>query len=553
MRPLLLCALALSAVGPLGASFELQVEPAQPLVEFGGSLRLRLKSTCGDPKGFGNVETSLRKQLLPAPAGERLVELLNVTQWNSTVLGYYSCGQQRKVLPIKLLVYRPLEPPVLEPVPALAVGQRHELACVVMDAAPLRRLRVRLRLGGALVLSADFEGQRQDEPGTVRVAQAVLVQRGHHGANVTCEAELDLGPQGPRFSAAAAPQELEVYDFPEDPELEPHLYLEPGETLPVSCRVGDVFPAPRFRLLVANRSLPVSLSGDGLRATAQLSREQPGEVELLCAVSVGPMERRTEAAVHVFRFPSPQLEVPSAVVAGTEVGGGCTLPPGHPPELRLRIRSGARVLAGWAPAPLRFPVPAREEDDGAELSCEAQVPGSGRAPKSSGSVRLNVTAPPRMDDGSCPPQQNWTEGQDEALRCWAWGNPRPLLQCTRAGAPFPAGEPLRAARGHAGTYRCSATNRLGTAVRSVRVSVSYHDPDLVLLVLAPVLAATVLLGGALAYGAYYRQKKIRRYRLRQRQQRMRMEPPPAPAPAPQRCSEEAAAAALNGSAREARP
>ncbi|KQK82618.1 hypothetical protein AAES_68197 [Amazona aestiva] len=93
-------------VGPLGASFELRVEPAQPLVEFGGSVRLRLKSTCDDPKGFGNVETPVRKQLLPAPAGERLVELLNVTQWNSTVLAFYTCGQQRRELPIELLVYR---------------------------------------------------------------------------------------------------------------------------------------------------------------------------------------------------------------------------------------------------------------------------------------------------------------------------------------------------------------------------------------------------------------------------------------------------------------
>ncbi|NXL10395.1 ICAM5 protein, partial [Mesembrinibis cayennensis] len=79
------------------------------------------------------------------------------------------------------------------------------------------------------------------------------------------------------------------------------------------------------------------------------------------------------------------------------------------------------------------------------------------------------TAGPRMDDGSCPPSQNWTEGQDETLRCSARGNPPPLLECTKDGEPFPAGVLRPVTRAHAGTYRCQATNRLGTAVRSVTV------------------------------------------------------------------------------------
>ncbi|NWS50670.1 ICAM4 protein, partial [Probosciger aterrimus] len=105
--------------------------------------------------------------------------LLNVTQWNSSILCYYNCRGQRKVLPIKLIVYR--KPPVLEPVPALAVGQRHDLACVVAEAAPLRKVTVRLRRGGALLHRRSFEGQGQDEPGTVRVTHGLRAERGHHG------------------------------------------------------------------------------------------------------------------------------------------------------------------------------------------------------------------------------------------------------------------------------------------------------------------------------------------------------------------------------------
>ncbi|NXA23515.1 ICAM5 protein, partial [Ibidorhyncha struthersii] len=55
------------------------------------------------------------------------------------------------------------------------------------------------------------------------------------------------------------------------------------------------------------------------------------------------------------------------------------------------------------------------------------------------------------------------------LRCWARGNPPPRLECAKDGEPFPAGVPRTVTRAHAGTYRCQATNPLGTAVRSVTV------------------------------------------------------------------------------------
>ncbi|NXS46299.1 ICAM1 protein, partial [Balaeniceps rex] len=81
-------------------------------------------------------------------------------------------------------------------------------------------------------------------------------------------------------------------------------------------------------------------------------------------------------------------------------------------------------------------------------------------------------AKPWMDDGSCPPRQNWTEGQDETLRCSAQGNPRPRLECAKDdGEPFPTGVPRPVTRAHAGTYRCRATNALGVVVRSISVRV----------------------------------------------------------------------------------
>ncbi|XP_074710810.1 intercellular adhesion molecule 1 isoform X3 [Strix uralensis] len=532
-----------STAGRLGAAVELLMEPAVPVVEYGGSIKLTLKMKCSDPKATSNVETSIRKKVENVTKEETVVELLNVTEWNPTLFRFYICYGKREKVPTKLIVYRAPESVELEPVPELAVGKSHELVCHVSGTAPIQNLTVILWRGGEVLLTKTFEWEKRDEP--VRVTHRLTAQRQDNGQSVTCQAVLDLAPHGPRFNRTSGPQALTVYEFPQDPKLESATLLEIGKTMNVNCIVGRIFPAAKFKLVFADQTLNVSISQDGHRATAMVSHSRPGDFRLVCTVTVGPEVRRKEVTVHVYSFPLPQLNVnTTSPAAGTVVTGRCHLPPGHSDELQLQIRAGRSVLVGWGPSPLAFSLTPREEDDGMELSCDAKIRNNSEALTKNVSVWLNVTARPWMDDGSCPPSQNWTEGQDETLRCQARGNPPPQLECAKDGEPFPAGVPRPVTRAHAGTYRCQATNPLGTALRTITVAVHYHDPDVVLLVLVTVAVVAALVTAGVSYGIYYRKKKIRHYRLQQRQQQREMESRRPPA-----SSEETAA--LNGSAREA--
>ncbi|NWX43249.1 ICAM4 protein, partial [Steatornis caripensis] len=107
--------------------------------------------------------------------------LLNVTEWNSSVLCFYTCSRQRKVVTTKLIVYRVPELVVLEPVPQLAVGESQELACSVAGAAPIQNLTVILRQGNEVLRAETFEQHTQDEPAVLRVTHRLTAQRWDDG------------------------------------------------------------------------------------------------------------------------------------------------------------------------------------------------------------------------------------------------------------------------------------------------------------------------------------------------------------------------------------
>ncbi|NXL54986.1 ICAM2 protein, partial [Podilymbus podiceps] len=134
--------------------------------------------------------------------------LLNVTEWNSSVLCFYSCGLERKVVITKLVVYRkaprgegvparpgkpgsspsrcvsPLGMPelvVLEPVPTLAVGESQELVCRVAGVAPIQNLTVSLRWGDVTLHTETFQQHSQVEPVDVRVTHRLTARRRDDG------------------------------------------------------------------------------------------------------------------------------------------------------------------------------------------------------------------------------------------------------------------------------------------------------------------------------------------------------------------------------------
>ncbi|XP_068034982.1 intercellular adhesion molecule 1-like [Anomalospiza imberbis] len=338
----------------------------------------------------------------------------------------------------------------------------------------------------------------------------------------------------------------------------------------VTCRVGRDVPAANFTITASNRTWPATVSHDGHQATAEVTIEHEGTVQLGCAVHVDGADVQTDATVQVYHLPVPLLNVTSTAVAGTELSGRCSVPDGAGSDARVRVRARGQELGPSRRPPVAFSLPVREEDAerGLELSCEAEMPPFAARSKSQmirvlgesaaaafptgipAPIRFSLplsrlslvlipafpAAKPRLDVESCPPQQNWTEGQEEILTCSAKGTPKPQVRCSKDGNSFVSGAVHLADRAHAGTYLCRATNELGTAERDVTVWVHYDDSvPLLPVLLGVLLPALALLGLAGAFFLYRHSTKIGEYWLWKRQPPTDGRPPAATGQLPGRC------------------
>lgn len=303
----------------------------------------------------------------------------------------------------------------------------------------------------------------------------VRAQRENDRSNFSCRAELDLSPHGGEsLQGRSATKELRIFEFSQSPQIGVSSLLEVGVAETMSCEATRVFPAQEvvFRMFLEGQELSPfsSWKGDAAWASTTIRAMEPGDQELTCLVSLGPVEQRVRKPVHVYSFPPPVLEVKDAYpLAGTDVNITCS---GHvltSPSPTLRLQGAPNLSAPGEPAWFLFT--AREEDDGRNLSCEASLEVQGQRLFKTTEMQLHVFYKPRFGESGCPGNQIWVEGMDQMLACIPEGNPAPALVCTWNGIIIDLDVPQKATQNLTGTYCCTATNQLGSISKEIAVVV----------------------------------------------------------------------------------
>uniref|UniRef100_A0A8C4YPQ9 Ig-like domain-containing protein n=1 Tax=Gopherus evgoodei TaxID=1825980 RepID=A0A8C4YPQ9_9SAUR len=448
---------AFAISGAAEQSFNVSLWPEDSVVEHGGSIWLNCSHTCRDPSARGGLETSLTKAQNKSGPGWMAQELVDIQEWVSAPQCYFNCYGNVTCAVAHITTYRPPEWVVLEPLPEMELGQVYNLTCRVLNVAPVTHLSVTLRQGGRTLHTETFQNHTGTGPDDVTVTHEIIPQRRDHGQEVTCHTALDLRLQGQFFQNSPA-VELRVFDLPEEPQLLTSLYIEVGTRAPARCRVAGVFPSAgeaRFTLSFGGESLnfTVATSGDTATAQGEVWSQFPGQRELNCTVTMGPVSRSAGQSVRIYRFPQPVLQIdqPQALV-NRNVSVTCSAPASQPPGTTLQLRDSERTLASGPQPRLQLTLTTHKGDNGRQFTCEGNLTlGSHSLVKNMSAQLIVLCEKPRLEGGSCGTR----------TRTWGCYWPQPTqhqLWCateTRGLSPPGDAAPRRAGTGQIRAFRRS--------------------------------------------------------------------------------------------------
>ncbi|XP_029074600.1 intercellular adhesion molecule 1 [Monodon monoceros] len=509
-HPALLALLALLGAllpGPGGA--QTSVQPQKAITSRGASIMVNCSTSCDQHTMLG-LETQLAKREVDHGKNWKIFELSDV-QKDSFPICYSSClGNQSSAL-MNLTVYWFPERVELAPLPLWQpVGENLTLRCMVSSGAPRDHLTV-------VLLREEEELGRQPvgdgEPTEVTVT--VLASRDDHGANFSCRTELDLRSQGlGLFQNSSAPRKLRTFVLPTtDPHLATYPVLEVGTQCLVSCTLYGLFPVSEaeVHLALGGRRLQTTITYNEYsllaKALVEGKVEEEGVQYLTCAVNLGGQSRRSWENVTIYSFPAPNL-----TLSQPEVSEWTTV------NVECEAQVGAVVMLNGAPA--RPPGPraqlqlnASAEDNGRSFFCSAALAVAEQVVHKNQTRELRVLYGPRLNERDCLGNWTWQEGSQQTLRCQAWGNPTPKLNCSRKedGALLPIGDLRPVKREVAGTYQCRATSTRGEVTREVVINVIYHQNNMAIVI--PVASVIILGTMAAAVYIYNCQRKIQKYEL----------------------------------------
>ncbi|XP_042308607.1 intercellular adhesion molecule 5-like [Sceloporus undulatus] len=496
-----------------------RIWPEKPVVEFGGSVVLNCSSNCEKV----GLETSLSK--VPIGTGNtgihwKAFNLTNVNQWAVTPLCFARCATgAAKPRRANFTVYRAPEHVVLDPMPKMEVGKEYNLVCRVPHVAPIQNLTVTLFKGGKELQVKTFENESDPKASEGVLTHAITIQKEDSGEDLTCQATLDLRPEGPLFEKTSPSELLTPTDFPMDPHLRAPSFIESSTEMTVTCDVSGVFPAKeaKFELLYGGKKLHhnTSVSGDNASAWAVVSSSKETQ-NLICTVSLGPVNKMVEEVVNVYSLPKPILRLdPSEVTANATVKITCTSDGPESPEVVMQIRDTRGTLASRDPdSPfIEYEVTALEEDNGKEFRCDVELMVGGKPVVKSTSKKLTVFYAPWMNGFSCPDSIIWKEGSTEIFNCTAYGNPPPIVECTRDNTTYAIGKQKLITREDHGMYHCNATNAYGFVAKIVTIIVEFYQPNILAIVLGVVIVLAVIAVLASVYFMYYTKQKCGKYNL----------------------------------------
>ncbi|XP_069051894.1 vascular cell adhesion protein 1-like isoform X2 [Lepisosteus oculatus] len=266
----------------------LEISPQRAVVRYGDPVTANCTAT-QTPRGMG-WEATVGSTGMKTGAQSVTWSVSSLTDWTAEPKCYGNFltepKQCRKNLNISLYKYP--DRVSLSPVDQMVEGRQYQLQCEVQNIAPVQYLTVNWYRGQTLIHSQDFFTNTTRTPVNVSVRHLFTPDRADNGQQFTCEAELNLGPEGPQppHATRAKPLEVTVLYKPVSNRTHETVGVLKGDTVVLNCS-ADGNPAPEYRWEHSGAGNVVSSHTNGVFTITGITKENSGNYTCSASNTVG--------------------------------------------------------------------------------------------------------------------------------------------------------------------------------------------------------------------------------------------------------------------------
>ncbi|XP_072560766.1 vascular cell adhesion protein 1-like isoform X2 [Paramormyrops kingsleyae] len=215
---------------------------------------------------------------------------------------------------------------------SMVEGSQYQLKCEIQNIAPVHSLTAKWYKGDTLVhedrdcVTEDGKCDSEKEPMSVASTLLITPSRADDGAEYSCGAELDLGPEGPQppLAVKSTPLRVTVHYKPTINPIDTLLYVRRGHSAVLNCSAKGN-PPPDIVWIFNGQRLPTQ---DGIYTISE--RDDEGNYTCSASNYVGIHEKRVRVIFTAAADGCLELHPPRVVVRhGDPVSVNCTVSTDH--------------------------------------------------------------------------------------------------------------------------------------------------------------------------------------------------------------------------------
>ncbi|XP_052407188.1 hemicentin-1 isoform X6 [Carassius gibelio] len=462
--------LCFSQIAGAQAECPVQLSQQRVVVRYGGSVAVNC-STSVSHKGMG-WEAS---EGAVAMTRDSLItwRVSNLTEWEIKPYCYINHKEQCQVeLPV--IIYKTPDNVSISIVKhrrTMIAGRQYQLQCDVQNVAPVHNLTVKWYKGQTLLNQTTFT---EDSKTPVNVNPSVLIRpdRDDDGAQYRCEAELDLGAEGPQYPPNKTSDFLSitVYSKPiiNETKLPSKVPVFREYSEEIVCE-AEGNPKPTISWILGTNDIVYN-------EVLTISESTPEYVSCVANNSVGTTTRNFTVFIQDISISTVNHTEP--MIAGKQYDLQCSIKYVAPFKI---------VDVGWykwnknniietikTPDILTYTVQIRPHraDNGSQFWCEAKLEAEGTQRTStmkSANLSITVHFKPIINETKLPSVVPVFRGYSEEIVCEAEGNPKPTISWILGTNDIVYNKALTISESTPEYVSCVAENSVGTTTRKVKV------------------------------------------------------------------------------------